>query len=82
MTLYQFKSLSKDQQTELLWIEGDFVADRQEDACCILLYQLYSFYVEIMYDNNVNQFQIYRSFSSTDQLVQYLEEIDITTLLN
>jgi hypothetical protein len=29
MTLYEFKSLSEDQQTELVWSEGDFVADRE-----------------------------------------------------
>ena len=35
MTLYEFKGLSEDQQTELVWSEVDFVADRQEDNYCI-----------------------------------------------
>jgi hypothetical protein len=33
MTLYQFNVLLEDQQTELVWSEGEFVADRQESDC-------------------------------------------------
>ena len=82
MTLYEFKGLSEDQQTELVWSEVDFVADRQEDNYCILLYQLYSFYVEIMYIGKVNKFQIIRSFSTTDHLLPYLQEIDISSVID
>ncbi|WP_018613207.1 hypothetical protein [Segetibacter koreensis] len=80
MTLYEFKSLPKNQQTELVWSEGDFVADRQEEDHCILLYQLYSFYVEVAHAGSENKFQVCRSFSSIDQLAPYLKEIDISGL--
>ncbi len=77
-TLYEFNLLSENQQTEAVWNEGDFVADRQEDEYSILLYQLYSFYVEIKYSSLANGFLIYRSFSNIDQLEPYLEDIDIS----
>ncbi len=81
MTLYEFNLLPKDQQTELVWNEGDFVTDRQEDDYSILLYQLYSFYVEIKYSGKANRFLIYRCFNNINQLEPYLEEIDISGLM-
>lgn len=33
MAVYEFKLLTEDQQNELVWSEGDFVADRQENDC-------------------------------------------------
>ncbi len=80
MTLYEFNLLSENQQTEVVWNEGDFVTDRQENGYSILLYQLYSFYVEIKYFTKANDFLVYRSFSNIDQLEPYLEEIDISSL--
>ena len=77
MTLYEFKSLSEDQQTELVWSEGDFVADRHESDCCILLYQIRSFYVELYYNGQANKLSKLRSFSSINQLEPYLNNIDI-----
>ncbi len=79
--LYEFKLLSENQQTEVVWIEGDFVADRKEGDYAILLYQLYSFYVEVKYSGKTNRFLIYRCFSNIDQLEPYLEEIDISGLV-
>ena len=74
------KLLSEDQQTELDWIEGDYVADRQANDCSILIYQLYAFYVEVAYSGSINKFEIQRSFCSMAQLDCYLEDIDITSL--
>jgi hypothetical protein len=68
MTFSEFKFLSEALQTELVWSEGDFVADRQVEERAFLLYQLYSFYVEVAYFGSVNTFKIHRSFNSTDHL--------------
>lgn len=81
MTLYQFSVLSEDEKTALVWNEGDFVADRWERNCYILLYQVFSFYVEIWYERDLNQIKKLRSFNSTNQLKPYLEEINISEII-
>ena len=81
MTLDKFKLLSEDQQTEVIWSDGAFVAERQEADSVILLYQLYSFYVEIWCVGAAHKFKIHRSFGSTKQLKPYLEKIDISSLI-
>ncbi|WP_157580570.1 hypothetical protein [Segetibacter koreensis] len=48
MTLYAFKSLTEDEQTELIWNEGDFVADRQKEDHCILLYRYMLFMLKLL----------------------------------
>ena len=67
MTLYEFKSLSEDQQTELVWSEGDFVAERMENEFSILLYQVGYFYVELYCNSQENEISKLRSFSSNKE---------------
>ena len=80
MTLYQFNVLSKKQQAELTFYEGKFVDDRIEDDFKVLLYQLYSFYVEMYYNQKENRIVRLRNFSSTTQLDPYLYKINLEGL--
>jgi len=77
MTLYEFNFLSDDDKALEIW-NGAFIADRIEASSRILLYQLYSFYVEVYYHTEQNKIQKFRSFSSTNQLDIYLARIDIS----
>jgi hypothetical protein len=45
-----------------------------------LLYQVNSFYVEVYYNKEYNPIKKFRSFSSTDELNPYLEQIDLNEI--
>lgn len=77
MTLNQFNSLTEDEKTAMVWSASEYIGNRTEDNYRALLYQLYSFYVELYYNGEDNKICKVRSFSSTDQLEPYLNNIDI-----
>lgn len=81
MTLYQFIALKENEQAEILWSKGVFSGDRQDDEHNILLYQLHGFYVEVFFHRNQNEIKQLRPFSSTEQLLPYLVQIEIGTLM-
>ena len=68
MTLYQFNALSEDEKAAVLWSKKDFVGDRMENNFSILLYQVWSFYVELYYNGKEIKISRLPSFSSTEQL--------------
>lgn len=77
MTVYEFNALDEMEQAEAVW-DGVFLGDRKDDEHRILLYQIDGFYVEAYYHMEYNVLRRFRSFSSTDQLDPYLNEIDLT----
>ncbi|MCW3107656.1 MAG: hypothetical protein JWQ09_2162 [Segetibacter sp.] len=81
MTLYEFNFLEEAEKTAVLWADGVFISHRQEQENGVLLYQVYSFYVELYYRQDINEIQRLRSFSNTGPLEPYLHNIDISSLL-
>lgn len=66
LTLYQFNVLPDGERTNVLWNEGVCLdLFREENQCKIVLYALYSFYVEVWYGIVDNKIERLRSFSST-----------------
>ncbi len=47
---------------------GNFIADRRIDNYSIVLYQLFSFYVEVWYETDLNEIDILCAFSNTHEL--------------
>lgn len=82
MTLYQFSHLHETEQEESICDEGVFLATRDEGELMFDLYQIGSFYIEFAYKINVNNQRIkLRWFTDTDELLPYLDLVDITKLL-
>jgi hypothetical protein len=77
MTLYEFNALDEMEQAESIW-DGVFLGDRKDSEHRILLYQIDDFYVEVFYHIEYNTIRRFRSFSSTNQLDPYLNQIDLT----
>ncbi|MFL5789165.1 MAG: hypothetical protein ACJ748_13990 [Flavisolibacter sp.] len=77
MTLDQFNLLNEDEKSDALWIKASLIDVIRKDRLTILLYQLYSFYVEEYYNYDRNQIERFRSFSSTDYLEPYLNKISL-----
>ena len=67
------------EQMEAIWA-GVKIAERQEDRFLIELIQIDSFYVEMYFIEDRNLVRT-RSFSSPEQLLPYMGQIDINELL-
>jgi len=80
MTLYQFKALDEFEQYEVLWSKGVFIAYRKEEGYMLALYQIESFYVEVMYDGDLSKIISKRSFINTSRLDPYLQYIELPPL--
>ena len=80
MKLDEFVLLTEDQRISVLWREAKMVAQRNDDNYNIFLYQVYSFYIEVWYSKNLMNIYNLKSFSNTDLLEPYLEEINISSL--
>ncbi|MFC0773386.1 hypothetical protein [Terrimonas alba] len=79
MTLYQFNDLDEMEQMEAIWT-GVKIAERIEGSFKIDLIQIDSFYVELYFIEDRNLVRT-RSFSSPEQLLPYMGQIDINSLL-
>lgn len=82
MTLYEFNLLEgEEEKLAAILINGECTANRKQDNREIMLYQLCSFYVEVLAgDQTKNKVLEFRSFSSLETLKPYLEEIDISEI--
>ena len=81
MTLYQFNTLDETEQHNAVWNHGVMVGDRVEGEHRVILYQLFSFYVELYYHVKMNVLLRLCSFSNTESLDVYLDQIDLKSLI-
>lgn len=81
MTLYDYILLRPDEQANITWTHGAFIAVADKGSLKVLLYQIDSFYVEVYYNCELGRIEEFRSFDSTDQLDPYLAAIDLSELI-
>lgn len=81
MTLNEFLLLQDNEQTDLLYRQGVYIGKRKEAEKIIVLYQLYSFYIEIIYSKYRHTIIRLNWFTSTDVLNPYLKYIDVEELI-
>lgn len=82
MTLDEFTRLNETSQAQTLLRKGTFLADRLYKNFSILLYQLDNFYVEVYHNLRFDVMQGMRCFEDDEALQPYLEDIDISCLVN
>ena len=76
MTIFEFDDLHEAEKHETLWQHGYIIGDRIEGDYKIILYQLFSFYVELYY--NLQNKLLKRIGSFSNIRLQYLyNEIDL-----
>jgi hypothetical protein len=80
MGIYEFNLLVLDQQTKLVWQDGIFLTNRIEQNFGLTLYRLFDFYVEVYLNNETNEIELIKTFTSIEPLAPYLDEIDINQL--
>lgn len=82
MTAAQFDLLKIQDQESLIFLEGEFIAARQEPEFIVRLFQFDSFYVEFYYHQVKNHPISARSFTDIEKLEPYLDSIDLSDLLD
>lgn len=80
MTLYEYRLLSETEQYNVLWGNGVHISERHDGRFGYVLYQVFSFYVELKYDGEINKIADRKVFSTDRHLEPYLNKIDITKL--
>jgi hypothetical protein len=80
MTINEFNSLDELKQYETVWKYGVTVGDRVDGQQKIFLWQLFSFYVELYYDDEYNVLLKLKSFNNTEKLDIYLTRYNLNEL--
>ena len=81
MTLTHFNKLSTEQQQKAVLINGVFLAERKDPPLRMMLYDMGNFYVEVFFLSRYNKVAWFSGFKTTKKLEAYLQEIDITPIL-
>lgn len=68
----EFTELATDRQLDILYFEGDLLANRYEEEYIYLLYSFEDFFVELRHDAYTNHLKQVSAFRSTDKLEPYL----------
>lgn len=82
MKRQQFNTINEVDQASSLIKDGVLLAQRSEGFCQVSLYQIDSRYLEIFRHTHFNVIIKVVSFTDTAFLESYLEQIDITNLLD
>lgn len=81
MTRYHFNILDEAQKAGIVWEKGVLLGERDDTFHTIRLYQVDAFYVEMYHHNHFNVITKLQSFSNTDKLQPYLQEISLEGLV-
>ena len=78
-----FVQLGENDQKEVVLSRGAFLFERQDDTFVYALYQLFSFYVELIYNVDKGNLWGLHSFNADSErhLQPYLKKIDISDAL-
>ncbi len=81
MKMYDFQLLPEQDQIEILYQSGVYIGKLREEFSIVLLYQLDTFYVEVVYRKYRSYVKHLHCFESTELLEPYLEQIDVENLV-
>ena len=81
MTCHDFEALDEQGQINALMSKGIYLAERKDNQCRFILYQLDSFYVEIIYGLKDACKQGVHIFDNTRYLEPYLDQVNIAAFL-
>lgn len=81
MKIEHFLLLSEETQQELVMKKGSFLLKRTTQDYRIYLYQLFGFYVELVFPKRGGELEWHRAFEDIESLEPYLNKIDVDELL-
>lgn len=80
ISLQEFNEFAEQYQLELLHKDGVFVGKINVDGTPIILFQLYSFYVEVHYKKYRKQVNHLHTTGNPDILKAYLNQVQVKDL--
>lgn len=80
MGLQEFNELAEQQQLELLHKDGVFVGKIRVDSKSIILFQLYTFYVEVHYMKYRKQIDKIITTGNPEILKAYINQVQVRDL--
>lgn len=80
MKMLEFQALPCEEQIAILYQNGVYIGKKKTGGLIRLLFQLESFYVEIIYANYRRAIYKIRCTDSTSILEPYLDQIDVESL--
>lgn len=82
MQINLFENFDLDLKACITWKNGVLIGYRTSGSCYMSLYRLNNFYVEIQYSTCRDGVNCIRTFVCEDELHAYLEQVDISQLLD
>ena len=76
--LYEFTALNQNQRANLLWQDGEFIANVNVGSESFTLYTIYMYFAEVTMDNN--EITDVTPFRQRQRLEKYLNQINISDL--
>ena len=70
------------ERARALWEKGVLLGERVEGFYTLKLYQLYDIYVEVVWHTHFNVAMKVTTFSDTDRLEPYIQDISLENLFN
>ncbi|WPU91618.1 hypothetical protein SNE25_20075 [Mucilaginibacter sabulilitoris] len=74
ITMEQYEALNEAEKAGAI-VQGEFLADREENGMIVQLYSLGKIYRELYYDPQANKVLRYRAFQDIRHLAPYLAHI-------
>jgi hypothetical protein len=74
MTLIEFNALEETEQHAIIWKDAVMVGDKFDGEFRIILYRIFSFYVELYYNLKVHELKKLNSFLSTEIKDSYINQ--------
>ena len=74
LTMEEYDAMEEADKAAAI-LQGEFLADREENGLRIQLYSVGNFYAELYYDPLANQILRWRAFEGIQQLGPYLAHI-------
>lgn len=78
LTLEDYDALDEAGKAALI-LQGDFLAEREENGLTVQLYTVGAFYGELWFDPHANKILRWRAFEGTQGLAPYLAHIRFNT---
>jgi hypothetical protein len=80
MHIHLFENFDLDSKASITWKEGVHIAYRSQGSYYMALYRLDDYYVEIQYHTCYDGIAAIHTFVCEDELQDYLEQVDLSTL--
>ncbi|HZH37318.1 MAG TPA: hypothetical protein VEX65_08585 [Flavisolibacter sp.] len=82
MTDHIYTTNREIERARALWEKGILLAERTEGFYTLKLYQMHDIYAEVVWHTHFNVAMKVTTFSDTDRLQPYLEDISLEGLFN